>query len=138
MKLKIFTDGGARGNPGPAAIGVVVCNEKDEIVYEYKDVIGNATNNVAEYCALIAGLELAKRFHAKEVECYTDSELLKNQLSGSYRIKADHIRTLFNEAKRSAAFFDSIAYHHRKREFPMLRRADKLVNEALDSMEAGR
>lgn len=132
MKLKIYSDGGARGNPGPAAIGVVVCNARDKVVFEYADSIGKTTNNTAEYCALIAGLELAKKFKAREVECYMDSELLMNQLSGNFKIKAEHIRLLWGRAKKAADSFDSITYHHKRREVPMLRHADRLVNSALD------
>ena len=137
MKLKIYSDGGARGNPGPAAIGVVVCDANNEVMFEHADTIGHATNNTAEYCALIAGLELAKRFKAKEVECYTDSTLLMNQLSGNFKIKADHIRALYLRAKKSAEHFDSVSYHHQRREAPMLRRADRLVNQALDGTFEG-
>ena len=138
MKLKIYSDGGARGNPGPAAIGVVVCDEKDEIVFEHADAIGEATNNTAEYCALVAGLELAKRFGAKTVECFTDSELIMNQLAGNYKIKADHIRILHARAKKLAETFDSITYHHRRREFPLLKKADQLVNQVLDGKWEGK
>ena len=132
MKLKIYTDGGARGNPGPAAIGVVVCDQTGKIIFEHADTIGHATNNTAEYCALIAALEIAKRLKAKEIECYTDSELMMNQMSGNYKIKSDHIRVLFLRAKEIAQFFDRISYHHNRRETPMLRAADRLVNQALD------
>jgi len=132
MKLKIFSDGGARGNPGPAAIGVVVCDEQNEVVYEHQDTIGEATNNIAEYCALIAGLELAKRLKAKEVECYTDSELMVNQLVGNYKVKTEHIRKLHQEAKQAEQNFDSVTYHHRRREDPLIKQADRLVNQALD------
>ena len=132
MKLKIYTDGGARGNPGPAGIGVVVCREDGDIIFTHSDTIGVATNNTAEYCALIAGLELAKRFQASEVECYTDSELMKNQLSGNYKIKAEHIRVLYHRAKKIAQNFKLISYHHQRREAPLLREADRLVNMALD------
>ena len=138
MKLRIYTDGGARGNPGPAAIGVVVCKEDDEIIFTHHDTIGHATNNTAEYCALIAGLELAKRFQAGEVECYTDSMLMMNQLAGNYKIKAEHIRTLWERAKQIAKSFKSVSYHHQGREERLLREADKLVNEALDEEEQQR
>ncbi len=132
LKLKIYTDGGARGNPGPAAIGIVVCDEYGEIIFTHQDTIGIATNNTAEYCALIAGLELAKRFKAAHVECYTDSELMKNQLCGNFKIKAEHIKTLYERAKQIAENFKSVTYHHQPRETPLIREADKLVNSALD------
>ena len=135
MKLKIYTDGGARGNPGPAAIGVVICDENDQVVYEDSDAIGHATNNVAEYCALIAGLELAKRFKAKEVECYMDSTLLANQVAGKFKVKSEHLQVLNQEARKAAKEFDHISYHHKRREFPLIRQADKLVNQALDNSQ---
>ena len=138
MKLKIYTDGGARGNPGPAAIGVVLCDEKGDIVFTYADAIGTATNNTAEYCALIAGLELAKRFKATEIECYTDSELMMNQMAGHYKIKAGHIRVLHERATKAAERFKSVSYHHQRREMPLLREADRLVNSALDQEERSR
>lgn len=131
--IKIFTDGGARGNPGPAAVGVVICDANEQVLFEFGDTIGHATNNVAEYCALIAGLEIAKRLKVKKIECYMDSELLKNQMAGTFKVKTEHIRELFNEAKKSAAHFDEISYHHRRREYPLMRHADKLVNQALDN-----
>ena len=132
MKLKIYTDGGARGNPGPSAIGVVVCDENEEVVFEHADTIGEATNNIAEYCALIAGLELAKRLKATKVVCFTDSALMVNQMSGKFKIKTDHIRELYERAKKAEKFFDAVTYHHRPRETALIRHADQLVNEALD------
>lgn len=137
MHVILYTDGGARGNPGPAAIGVVVCNSGHEVIFKHRDTIGFATNNVAEYCALIAGLEIAAKLKAKKVDCYMDSELLMNQMSGKYRVKTEHIRLLYNQAKESASRFEEIHYHHKPREFPMLRQADKLVNEALDEAAFG-
>ena len=132
MKLKIYTDGGARGNPGPAAIGIVVCNSQGKIVFRHADTIGHATNNTAEYCALIAGLELAKRFGATQLECFMDSQLLANQMSGNFKIKAEHIKTLHARAKTTAVFFKSVSFYHMRREEPLMREADRLVNQALD------
>lgn len=136
MKLKIYTDGGARGNPGPAAIGVVVCDGSGEIIFTHADTIGVSTNNTAEYCALIAGLELAKRFKADELECYTDSQLLMNQMAGHYKIKAEHIRTLWGRAKKIEKNFKAVHYHHQSRETKLLREADRLVNLALDRADS--
>lgn len=131
--IKIFTDGGARGNPGPAAVGVVICDANEQVLFEFSDTIGETTNNVAEYCALIAGLEIAKRMKISKIECYMDSELLKNQMSGAYKVKTEHIRELHTEAQKSASYFKEISYHHRRREYPLMRHADKLVNQALDN-----
>ena len=94
-KLIIYTDGACRGNPGPAGIGVVICNESGEIVKEYKDFIGNATNNIAEYRALIKALELASDFSVTRLECFSDSELMVRQLNGVYRVKDEKLHKLF-------------------------------------------
>lgn len=132
MKLRIYSDGGARGNPGPAAIGVLICDERNKVLFRYFDTIGETTNNVAEYCALIAGLELARRFGADELECFMDSELLMNQMVGRFKVKAPHIRDLHARAKKTAQLFNAIMYRQKSRETPMLQEADRLVNEALD------
>lgn len=135
MKLKTYSDGGARGNPGPGAIGVVVCSGgiREEIVFEHQDVIGEATNNIAEYCALIAALALAKELGANEVESYLDSELVVRQLGGIYKVKADHIRQLIAEVRQMEKPFKKVTYHHVPRTHTRLRQADKLVNQALDA-----
>lgn len=134
MKLKTYSDGGARGNPGPGAIGVVVCTAgaKEELLFEHHDVIGEATNNIAEYCALIAALALAKQLGASEVESYLDSELVVRQLGGIYKVKSDHIRQLITEVRQLESQFKKVAYHHVPRTHARLRQADKLVNQALD------
>ncbi len=132
MKLKTYSDGGARGNPGPSAIGVLVCTTKDEILFEHQDTIGHATNNIAEYCALIAALALAKELRATEVESFLDSELGVRQLNGAYRVKSDHIRQLISEVRKLEKEFEKVTYHHLPRTHVKLKQADKLVNEALD------
>ena len=132
MKLKTYSDGGARGNPGPSAIGVLVCTTKDEILFEHQDTIGHATNNIAEYCALIAALALAKELRATEVESFLDSELVVRQLNGAYRVKSDHIRQLISEVRKLEKEFEKVTYHHLPRTHVKLKQADKLVNEALD------
>lgn len=136
MKLRTYSDGGARGNPGPSAIGVLVCNTKDEILLEHKDTIGDATNNIAEYCAVIAALALANALGADEVEAHLDSELAVRQLGGAYRAKARHIIQLIGEVRTMEKKFRKVSYHHVPRTHEKLRRADKLVNQALDGVEA--
>lgn len=128
-KLIINTDGGARGNPGPAGIGVVFSNEKGEVLAKYKEYIGEATNNIAEYKALILALEKAKDFEVEEIECRLDSELIVEQLNGNYKVKNEKLKTLFNKVK-SLSFFRPIRFVHVSREQNKL--ADKLVNEAID------
>lgn len=129
QKLIINTDGGARNNPGPAGIGVVFSDEKGETIATFKEYIGEATNNVAEYKALILALKKAKDFEADEIECRLDSELVVKQLTGHYKCKEATLKVLCAEVQE-LAFFKPIKYKHVRREFNKL--ADKLVNEAID------
>jgi len=131
-KLIINTDGGSRGNPGPAGVGVVFANELEVTVAEFKEYIGQATNNVAEYKALILALENVQKFKYKEIECRLDSELVVKQLNGQYKVKDSGLKPLFDRVQE-LAFFKPISFKHVRREKNKL--ADKLVNEALD--EAG-
>lgn len=137
MPSKIFSysDGGARGNPGPAAIGVLLCDEKGETLFEQGETIGENTNNVAEYQAVIKALQTAKDFGAEEIIHHMDSELVTKQLTGEYRLKAEHLRPFFLEVKALEKKFKKITYTHVRREHPQMRRADRQVNRALD--EAG-
>jgi ribonuclease HI len=131
-KLKIYSDGGARGNPGPAAIGVLICDDKGNQLQDHKETIGDTTNNVAEYTGVIVGLELAKKLGGEEIEYFVDSELVAKQISGIYRVKTPHILTLYLKAKEQIAHFKKVKFTHVPREHEMLRYVDKLVNEALD------
>jgi ribonuclease HI len=131
-KLKIYSDGGARGNPGPAAIGVLICDEKGNELQDHKETIGDTTNNVAEYTAVIVGLEMAKKLGAQEIEYFADSELVVKQISGQYRVKTPHILTLYQKVKLQMAQFKKVTFTHVPREHERLRYVDKLVNEALD------
>lgn len=131
-KITIYSDGGARGNPGPAAIGVVLCDEHGEIFREHSETIGETTNNVAEYSAVIKALDLALEDGAKNIDYFVDSELVQRQLTGVYRVKTPHIRELFLKVKEKEKKFESIRFQHVPREHEKLRRADKLVNEALN------
>ena len=133
--VNLYTDGGARGNPGPAAIGVVVCGEADDVLEEHKEHIGDATNNEAEYRALIKGLDLAATHTRKGVRCVMDSELVVRHLIGEYRVKDQRMKQLFDQVKDKERMFEKVRYRHRPRLTGWLRRADALVNEALD--EAG-
>ena len=130
MKLTVNVDGGARGNPGPSAIGMVVRDESGGVLLERGEKIGDATNNVAEYRALIAGIALAKELGADEVDLIGDSELVVKQIQGKYKVKNAGIKPLHAEAKAALADFDSWTISHVRRE--MNADADRLVNEALD------
>ncbi len=132
MKLKIFTDGGARGNPGPAAIGILIQDENGETILEHGETIGEATNNVAEYRALIEGLKQAHVLHALEIDCHLDSELVVKQLRGEYRLKNLNLKKLFDEVRKIESNFSKVCYRHLRREDERIQQADRLVNDALD------
>jgi ribonuclease HI len=129
-KIKIFTDGGARGNPGPAGIGVAIFDDKDQIIVTYKKYIGTATNNQAEYQALILGLEKAKALKAEEIECCLDSELVVKQMRREYKVKNQDLATLFVKAWNLLPNFSKTKFTHVRREKNTV--ADGLVNEAID------
>jgi ribonuclease HI len=129
--LLLHVDGGARGNPGPAAIGVVISQPDGQLVDELAERIGVATNNVAEYQALLRGLERARELGAGEIEIVGDSELVARQLNGVYRVKHPAIRPLYERAIASLRGFDRWSI----RTVPRAQnaRADALVNAALDA-----
>ena len=129
-KLTIYTDGGARGNPGPAGIGVVILDERGSVIAEISEAIGQATNNQAEYKALIAGLTKAKDLGVRELEVFLDSELVVKQLNREYRVKDKDLASLFIQAYNVSLGFKKIIFKHIRREKNKL--ADKLVNQALD------
>ena len=131
MKARLFTDGGARGNPGPAAFGYVLEAEDGTVLAAEGRAIGTATNNVAEYSGLVAGLQKALELHVPVVEVVSDSELMVKQMRGEYRVKNEALRGLFVEANALARRLDAVEYRHVKRAHNEL--ADRLVNEALDA-----
>ena len=131
MKATLFTDGGARGNPGPAGIGVVLRDTSGEVIGEIAEGIGSETNNVAEYSALIAGLELALSKGVTEIEVFMDSELVINQLKGEWKIKNDRLRTLAVKARALLNRFESHVLAHVRRELNS--DADKLANQGMDA-----
>jgi ribonuclease HI len=131
MKARLSTDGGARGNPGPAAYGYVLEAEDGTILAAHGEAIGVATNNVAEYRALIAGLEKAVEVGVRELEVVSDSELLVKQMRGEYRVKNESLRELSGQASRLARQIGRVRWTAVRREHNEL--ADRLVNEALDS-----
>ena len=131
MKAKLSTDGGARGNPGPAAYGYVLETEDGTVLDARGETIGVATNNVAEYRALIAGLEKAVELGIAELEVVSDSELLVKQMQGEYRVKNEALRELNDEANSLERKLGRVRYKAVRREHNEL--ADKLVNDALDA-----
>jgi ribonuclease HI len=132
-RVVVYCDGGARGNPGPAAIGAIVLDPTTDPPAELATVserIGDATNNVAEYRALVAGLEAARPFGARRISVRVDSQLVVRQLEGKYRVKQPHLRPLYEEARALLAEYDEVDLAHVRREDNVV--ADALVNAALD------
>jgi ribonuclease HI len=136
MKLIVHVDGGARGNPGPAAAACVVSSPDGEVLAERTRLLGTATNNVAEYRALLLGLECARELGANEVEVIGDSELIAKQVQGAYKVKHEAMRPLHSQAMHALGQFDSWSI----RTVPRAENAeaDALVNSALDRAGAER
>jgi ribonuclease HI len=132
VKVVVHVDGGARGNPGPAAVGAVVSTPEGETLDEAALRIGEATNNVAEYRGLLLGLERARALGATEVEVINDSELVAQQVAGAYKVKHAAIQPLHAEAMRALDAFDRWSIRSVPRADNA--RADALVNEALDAV----
>jgi len=141
-KIYINTDGGSRGNPGPAAIGIVFTNEAGEEIYSYKEYIGLGTNNEAEYKAIIKALDILiksrwfsqKNENGGEVICRLDSQLVVEQINGNYKVKQDHIKLLIADLRNIMSKINlRISFSYVPREQNKL--ADKLVNRALDETE---
>lgn len=134
-RLVVNVDGGARGNPGPAAIGVMVRDGDGEVLEEVGETIGEATNNVAEYRALLRGIELAAAHGGSELELIGDSELVVRQVEGRYKVKNAGMKELHAEVKRALDNFDSWSIRHVRRAENA--DADRLVNQALDGVLDG-
>ncbi|HEX5028598.1 MAG TPA: ribonuclease HI family protein [Gaiellaceae bacterium] len=130
MKAKLYTDGGSRGNPGPAAYAFVLESADGTVLDARGESIGVATNNVAEYAALVAGLERAAEVGVDELEVVSDSELMVKQMRGEYKVKNRALQDLFLDASRLARKVGRVTYTAVRREHNEL--ADSLVNEALD------
>lgn len=130
-KTIIYTDGGSRNNPGPSALGVVITDDKGKILKEYSHYLGEATNNQAEYEAVIFALQKAKQLKIKELEIRTDSELIGKQLLGKYKIKDPDLQPLFIKAWNLRLDYDQVDIKIIRRE--QNKKADKLVNRELDN-----
>lgn len=129
-KLWIFVDGAARGNPGPAGIGILIKDESGRIVSSHKEYLGNMTNNQAEYSALIKALEMASRLGGNDLKVISDSELLVNHLTGKYVVRSKNLRGSFEKVRRLEQSFTRINYRHVSRE--KNEQADMLANSAID------
>ena len=131
-RLLLYSDGGARGNPGPAAIAYLALTEKGELVKADSRFIGIHTNNQSEYNALIAALEFAIANKAEEVVCHLDSELVAKQLNGEYSVKNAELQKLWRKAQELKSCFKKISFVNVPRSNPQIQRADALVNKTLD------
>ena len=131
--LTLFVDGASRGNPGPSGVGVVLTDGGDRVLRSFGKYIGETTNNVAEYTALLYGIQEALLHQAGFLRVYTDSELLARQLQGRYKVKEPHLRLLRDQIRHLILAFRSFTIHHIARE--KNREADKLANQAIDKMK---
>lgn len=129
-KLVIYTDGGARGNPGPAGIGVVIYNSQKKVIKKYKGFLGTKTNNEAEYMAVLQALKKAEGIKADEIQIFMDSELVARQLNSIYKVKQPHLQELLLQVRNLEQNFHKVSYQHVPRE--KNKSADRLVNEAID------
>ena len=132
-KLLLYTDGASRGNVGPSAIGFTICDENGCVLKEYSEYIGDATNNEAEYKALIKGLECAMGLSRGKIECLSDSELMVRHLNRIYRVRSERLKPLIERVYNLEKFFEHVTYQHVRRISSMLARADELANKALDN-----
>jgi ribonuclease HI len=131
-KIMIFSDGGARGNPGPAAIASLIISEEGRVLVTNSKYIGSHTNNQAEYKALIAALQSAMDLHAEEVICHLDSELVVKQIVGEYSVKNKELMKLWGRVKEITTNFKRVSFISVPRENIQIQKADALVNKALD------
>jgi ribonuclease HI len=132
VKVVVNVDGGSRGNPGPAAIAAVATDPSGEVLAERSETIGEATNNVAEYRALLLGIDLAMELGADEVEFVGDSKLIVEQVKGNWKVKQEHLQPLNTKAKDALRDLGGWSIRHVKRDEN--ERADELLNQALDQL----
>ena len=133
-RLYIYTDGGSRGNPGNAGIGILILDEERKTLKAYKEYIGRATNNQAEYTALIRALEFASDISRGEIHCTLDSELVVRQLNGMYDVRDKSLKVLHDRLSELEKRFVKVTFRHVKRDDFFIQRVDAMVNEALDEI----
>ncbi len=133
-KLVIYTDGASRGNPGPGAIAFLIYGSGGEIVKQHAEFIGNCTNNIAEYRALVSALKSASGLGASEIECFSDSRLVMSQMRGEFKVRQGRLMELREAAKALERGFAKVAYHDVRRTDPNIQKADAMVNDVLDQV----
>jgi len=130
--VKLVCDGGCRGNPGPGAIAGFILDNSNNELHRYSSCIGQTTNNRAEYHSLIKGLDACAKFTRGEVTCFLDSEVVVKQMIGEFRLRSNELRALFHETKQLESAFRKVVYQHVKRTHPLMKKADRMVNEAFE------
>lgn len=130
--IKIYTDGGSRGNPGPSAVGIVIFDKNDKLLKFNAKYLGIATNNQAEYEGLLTALRMAQFMDVNEIKCYLDSDLIVKQLTGVYKVKSPNIKGLKSSVDKLITKFEKVEFVHVRREYNKF--ADKLVNIVLDAV----
>jgi ribonuclease HI len=128
----LYTDGAARGNPGPAAAGFRILGPSGELLFEHQECLGEKTNNQAEYAALILGLKASHDYAKDRVTVGSDSKLIVNQMNGEWRVRDPELRTLHADARAGAARFREVAYEHHPRSHPEIAAVDQALNRLLD------
>ena len=136
--VNLFVDGGCRGNPGPGAIGIIIKTSDNKLLHEYSEVIGHTTNNQAEYSALVKGLELCAGYTRKKVNCFSDCQLLINQVNAIYRIREPKLFSLFQNVKNHERAFEEVVYQYLNRNNPNIKRADRILNNAFEGRSISR
>ena len=131
-EVSLYTDGGCRGNPGPGAIGILICDAASTVLHEHAECLGYTTNNQSEYRAHIKGLNLCAQYTRGRVCCYSDSQIVVKQMTGAYRLKHEALRGLFDEVKRQTQRFQEVVFQHVPREHRCISRADRLLNDAFE------
>lgn len=131
-EIRLYTDGGCRGNPGPGAIGIIILDDQNTELHAHAECIGNCTNNRAEYRALIKGLDLSAKYTRKRVCCFLDSELVVNHMTGTWRLKDDTLRELFHQVKKAEQVFEEVIYQHVRRTNQYITKADRILNDAFE------
>ena len=134
-ELNIYTDGASRGNPGDAAWGYLIYDENEELVTEQSGYIGNSTNNQAEYYAVIRALQRAKDLTRKKVNLHSDSQLLVNQVTGSWKVKDRELGRLYRRVRSLVDNFNEVSFTHLSREDPNISKADEICNIRLDEIQ---
>jgi ribonuclease HI len=134
MKLKIYSDGGSRGNPGPAAIAVMILSEDERVLKKYSRYLGVTTNNQAEYEALIAALESASKLTSEEATCHIDSELVVKHLNGEYKVKNPNLKKLWLKVQELKRDFKKTSFIHTPRTDRHIEEVDRLVNQTLNTL----